>query len=56
MIGESGKKYTFGYVPDVNGFATDAYVRGTWDEVEDDFLFGRIDFDEYRDKFLNRRG
>lgn len=39
--------YTDGHVPEVNGVATDAYVRGSWDDIEFAFQRDRLTFEEY---------
>lgn len=39
--------YTDGYVPEVNGVATDAYERGSWDDIEYAFQQNRLSFEEY---------
>lgn len=47
--------YTVGYVPDVDGVATDAYVRGSWDDIEFAFQRDRLTFEEYSELFSARR-
>ncbi|MEE3851336.1 winged helix-turn-helix domain-containing protein [Gordonia sp. LSe1-13] len=43
----TGLDYTDGHVPEVNGVATDAYVRGSWDDIEFAFQRDRLTFEEY---------
>ena len=47
--------YTDGHVPEVNGVATDAYVRGSWDDIEFAFQRDRLTFEEYSELFAARR-
>ena len=47
--------YTDGHVPEVNGVATDAYVRGSWDDIEFAFQRDRLTFDQYSELFAARR-
>lgn len=47
--------YTDGHVPKVNGVATDAYVRGSWDDIEFAFQRDRLTFDQYSELFAARR-
>ncbi|MFE0752169.1 winged helix-turn-helix domain-containing protein [Gordonia sp. NPDC058843] len=47
--------YTDGEVPEVNGVATDAYVRGSWDDIEFAFQRDRLTFDQYSELFTARR-
>ena len=47
--------YTDGHVPDVNDVATDAYVRGSWDDIEFAFQRDRLTFEEYSELFAAHR-
>lgn len=47
--------YTDGHVPEVNGVATDAYVRGSWDDIEFAFQRDRLTFEEYSELFAAHR-
>ncbi|AMS02707.1 hypothetical protein BJD55_gp059 [Gordonia phage Yvonnetastic] len=47
-------KYTRGYVPEHNGYPTDAYVRGSWDDVEFAFVIGAITFERYCELMADR--
>lgn len=47
--------YTDGYVPEVNGVATDAYERGSWDDIEYAFQQNRLTFEEYSQLFEAHR-
>lgn len=38
--------YTFGHVPDSSGTSTDAYVPGSWDEIERAYYRGHLSDDE----------
>lgn len=39
--------YSFGYVPSMDGVATDAYVSGDWDDVEHAFYRDLLSDDEF---------
>jgi hypothetical protein len=39
--------YTDGHVPEVNGVVTDAYERGSWDDIEYAFQQNKLTFEEY---------
>jgi hypothetical protein len=43
--------YTDGYVPDINGVPTDAYERGSWDDIEYAFQQDKLTFEEYSQLF-----
>lgn len=47
--------YTDGHVPDVDGVATDAYVRGSWDDIEYAFQQDRLTFEQYSELFRAHR-
>jgi hypothetical protein len=48
MIDElAGWSYTYGYVPMIGNYPSDAYVRGTWDQVSSASLNGLISMDDY---------
>lgn len=47
--------YTDGYVPEINGVATDAYERGSWDDIEYAFQKNRLTFEEYSKLFEAHR-
>lgn len=47
--------YTDGYIPEVNGVATDAYERGGWDDIEYAFQQNRLTFEEYSQLFEAHR-
>jgi hypothetical protein len=47
--------YTDGYVPYVNGILTDAYVRGSWDDVKFAYYQDKLTFDEYSELARIRR-
>ncbi|MEN2510541.1 hypothetical protein [Gordonia polyisoprenivorans] len=43
--------YTEGFNPNVNNAASDAYVRGNWDDIEHAFVTRRITYREYETLF-----
>ncbi|CAA0126533.1 Uncharacterised protein [Mycolicibacterium vanbaalenii] len=47
--------YTEGYVPEVGGLPTDAYVRGTWDDIEFAYQQDKLTYEEYEQLFRARR-
>ncbi len=47
--------YTDGQVPEVNGLPTDAYERGSWDDIEYAFQQNKLTFDEYSQLFQAHR-
>lgn len=47
--------YTDGHVPEVDGVATDAYVRGSWDDIEFAFQRDRLTFNQYSELFAVHR-
>ncbi|MDL9935368.1 winged helix-turn-helix domain-containing protein [Gordonia sp. ABSL1-1] len=47
--------YTNGHVPMVAGMPTDAYVRGSWDDIEFAFQQDKLTFDEYSALFEAHR-
>lgn len=47
--------YTDGYLPHVDAVASDAYVRGSWDDIEYAFQQDRLTFEEYSELFRARR-
>lgn len=54
----SERAYDEGYVADINRVSTDAYVRGTWDDVEFAYQQDKLTFEEYEQLFgagLRRR-
>lgn len=51
----SNTAYTDGIVAHVNGIPTDAYVRGSWDDIEQAFQEDRLTFDEYSALFTAHR-
>lgn len=51
-----GMRYTFGYVPQVGGVSTDAYERGTWDDVELAYYQGHLSESEFQQLFNAKRG
>ncbi|OBB14883.1 hypothetical protein A5761_15310 [Mycolicibacterium setense] len=47
--------YTDGHVVRVGGVATDAYERGSWDDIEYAFQRDRLSFEEYSELFSMQR-
>ncbi|WP_256983425.1 winged helix-turn-helix domain-containing protein [Rhodococcus sp. 15-649-2-2] len=47
-------RYTFGVVPTVGGVATDAYITGDWDQIEDAYYNDLIYQDEF-DRLSDRQ-
>ena len=47
--------YTDGHAPMVGGMPTDAYVRGSWDDIELAFQQDKLTFDEYSALFEAHR-
>ncbi|OFB42610.1 hypothetical protein BA059_05050 [Mycolicibacterium sp. (ex Dasyatis americana)] len=47
--------YTEGYVPEIAGVPTDAYVRGTWDDIEFGYQQDKLTYEEYEQLFRARR-
>jgi len=47
--------YIDGGVPEVNGVVTDAYVRGSWDDIEFAFQRDRLTFEEYSELLAAHR-
>lgn len=43
-----GWRYTFGYLPTVNGHETDAYITGDWNEVELAYYRGFLTDDQFQ--------
>lgn len=43
--------YTEGYVADINGVCTDAYVRGSWDDIEFAYQQDKLTSEEYQQVF-----
>lgn len=46
--------YTEGYVPELDGVPADAYVRGTWDDIEFAYQQDKLTYQEYEQLFLAR--
>lgn len=56
MIGRlSAIDYTDGHVPDMNGVPTDAYVRGSWDDIELAYQQDKLTYEEYEQLFRAHR-
>ncbi|WP_454793821.1 helix-turn-helix domain-containing protein [Mycolicibacterium lutetiense] len=53
MLGELD--YTEGYVPEIAGVPTDAYVRGTWDDIEFAYQQDKLTYEEFEQLFRTRR-
>ena len=51
----SALDYTEGYVPKWDGVATDAYVRGSWDDIEYAYQQDKLTFEEYSELFHAHR-
>ncbi|WP_396911746.1 hypothetical protein [Mycolicibacterium sp.] len=51
----SALDYTDGYVPEIDGVATDAYERGSWDDIEYAYQQDKLTFEEYSQLFRARR-
>jgi len=47
--------YTEGYVPEIDGVATDAYERGSWDDIEYAYQQDKLTFEEYSELFRAHR-
>jgi hypothetical protein len=43
--------YTDGYVAGMNGVSTDAYVRGSWDDIEFAYQQDKLTFEDYEQLF-----
>lgn len=48
-------RFTDGVVADVNGVATDAYRRGSWDDIEHAFQQEKLTYGEYSGLFAAHR-
>lgn len=48
-------RFTDGLVADVNGVATDAYIRGSWDDIEHAFQQEKLTYGEYSELFSAHR-
>lgn len=51
----SALDYTDGCVPEIDGVATDAYERGSWDDIEYAYQQDKLTFEEYSQLFRARR-
>lgn len=40
-------KYTYGYVPTIDGEPTDAYIHGTWDDVRRAYRRGSLTDEQF---------
>lgn len=47
--------YTEGHVPEAHGIALDAYVRGSWDDIELAYQQDKLTYEEYEQLFRARR-
>jgi hypothetical protein len=47
--------YTEGHVPEMNGVPIDAYVRGSWDDIELAYQQNKLTYKEYERLFRARR-
>ncbi|WP_338341759.1 helix-turn-helix domain-containing protein [Mycobacterium intracellulare] len=47
--------YTEGRVPEIGGIATDAYERGSWDDIEYAYQQDKLTFEEYSELFRAHR-
>ena len=47
--------HTDGHVAHIGGVAVDAYIRGTWDDIEHAFYEDKLTFDEYSALFAAHR-
>lgn len=47
--------YTDGYVPEIDGVPTDAYVRGTWDDIEFAYQQDKLTYEEFEQLFRAHR-
>lgn len=47
--------YTDGYVPEIDGVATDAYERGGWDDIEYAYQQDKLTLEEYAELFRAHR-
>ncbi|KMO75691.1 hypothetical protein [Mycolicibacterium chlorophenolicum] len=47
--------YTEGHVPEMNGVPIDAYVRGSWDDIELAYQQDKLTYEEYEQLFRARR-
>lgn len=47
--------HTEGQVPEMNGVPTDAYVRGSWDDIELAYQQDKLTYEEYEQLFRARR-
>lgn len=47
--------HTEGHVPEVNGVPTDAYVRGSWDDIELAYQQDKLTYEEYEQLFRAHR-
>lgn len=51
----SATDYTEGHVPEMNGVPIDAYVRGSWDDIELAYQQDKLTYEEYEQLFRARR-
>jgi len=47
--------HTEGHVPEMNDVPTDAYVRGSWDDIELAYQQDKLTYEEYEQLFQARR-